>query len=448
MTTLPKVDAPKIPWLLIGAMALVLAGGTSWYLWSQSQSESQQAILQAETAPVVQQDLTISISAAGVIKPITPVNISPKQSGRLVALYVDQGMRVKAGQLLARMDNSNLQGQLLQAKGSLEAAQANLQKLKAGNRPQEIMTAQRNLQQAQADLIATRSTYQSNSSLYTSGAVSKNVADISRSQYVSAQAKIASLQEVYNLAKVGSRQEDITTAHAQVVQAQGSLATIQAQVNDTEIRAPFDGTITQKYANPGAFVTPTTSASATSSATSSSVLAMAGVLEGLANVSESDIRNIHPGQSVDVKVDAYPGQVFRGKVRLVAPEAIVTQNVTSFEVRCTLSDLKHQLKSGMNMTASFLVGTHKNALLVPTTAIVSQAQGSGVYVQDQKKALFKPIKVGATIGVQSEVLSGLVKGERVYITFPDQRKPNSRPVSSKSSPLAGGTSAGGGRPPR
>lgn len=447
MTTLPKMRTQKIPWLLLGALTLSLAGAAGWYVWSQSQTQSQQATLQAQTAPVVQQNLTINITAAGVIKPVTPVNISPKQQGRLAVLYVDQGMRVKVGQLLARMDDSNLRGQLLQAKGSLEAAQANYQKLKAGNRPQEIMTAQRNLQQAQADMIASRSTYESNASLYTSGAVSKNALDISRSQYASAQSKIASLQEVYNLAKIGSRKEDIDAARAQVDQAQGNLETIQAQVNDTEIRAPFNGIITQKYANPGAFVTPTTSASATSSATSSSILAMAGELEGLANVSESDIRNIYPGQSVDVKADAYPGRLFHGKVRLVSPEAVVTQNVTSFEVRCTLEDPKHQLKSGMNMTASFLVGTHKNALLVPTTAIVSQAEGTGVYVQGKKNPHFKLIKVGTTVGTQSEVLSGLKKGDRVFITFPDQRKPNNRPVKNNSSPLSGGGPSGS-RPPR
>ncbi len=452
-TTLPNVATNKasgkrkIPWLLIGAVTLSLVGAAGWYTWNQSQTQSQQATLQTETAPVVQQDLTINIAAAGVIKPITPVNISPKQQGRLAVLYVDQGNRVKAGQLLARMDDSNLKGQLLQAKGSLEAAQANYEKLKAGNRPQEIIQAQRNLQQAQADLIASRSTYESNVSLYTSGAVSKNALDISRSQFESAQSKIASLQEVYELEKVGSRKEDIKAAHAQVDQAQGNLETIQAQVNDTEIRAPFDGIITQKYANPGAFVTPTTSASATSSATSSSILAMAGELEGLADVSESDIRNVHPGQPVDVKVDAYPGRLFHGKVRLVSPEAVVTQNVTSFEVRCILEDPQHQLKSGMNMTANFLVGTHKNALLVPTTAVVSQAEGTGVYVQGHKHTHFKLIKVGRTVGTQSEVLSGLQKGDRVFITFPDQRKPNGRPVRTNSSPLSGGSTSGS-RPPR
>ncbi len=85
-----------------------------------------------QTVEAVRQDLSITIAASGTVQPITPVNISPKQPGRLVALSVDQGDRVTAGQELARMDASNLQGPLLQAQGALEEAQANLRELEVG----------------------------------------------------------------------------------------------------------------------------------------------------------------------------------------------------------------------------------------------------------------------------------------------------------------------------
>jgi ABC-type branched-subunit amino acid transport system ATPase component len=123
----------------------------------------------------------------------------------------------------------------------------------------------------------------------------------------------------------GSRAEDITSAAAEVLRARGDLATIQAQVNDTVIRAPFAGAVSQKYADVGTCITPTTSASATSSATSSSILALASELEAVANVAEVDVGAIRPGQPVDLQVDAFPRQRFRGVVRLVAPEAVVEQ---------------------------------------------------------------------------------------------------------------------------
>ena len=446
-TVVTKVINRRTIWLVLGLLVLSVVGVSGWLLWQQSQQETEQTTLQTQTAPVVRQDVTIKVSAAGTIKPMTPINISPKQSGRVAKLYVDQGSQVKAGQLLVRMDDTNLQGELLQAQGSLAAAEANLRKLQAGNRPQEIQQAEQNLKEAEAQIIASRSTYESNVQLFSSGAISRNALDTSRSTYEAAQARINALQQQLNLSRAGSRSEDIDAARAQVLQARGALKTIQTQINDTFIRAPFSGIITQKYADSGAFVTPTTSASATTSATSSSILALANNLEAIANVAESDVRNIYSGQSVELRVDAYPDRIFKGKVRLVAPESVVAQNVTSFQVRVQiLDDAKNQLKSGMNLTASFLVGQHKGALLIPTPAVVSEAEGTGVYLlqngSNRDKPVFRPIRVGATVGTQTEVLSGLTVEDRVFITSPGKRKPNDKPV--KSSPF----SNSGGRPPR
>jgi HlyD family secretion protein len=235
-----------------------------------------------------------------------------------------------------------------------------------------------------------------------------------------------------------------------VLQARGDLQTIKAQLDDTVIRAPFAGVITQKYADVGAFVTPTTSASATSSATSSSIFALAGQLEGLANVSETDIGSIYPGQPVELQVDAYPGRIFHGKVRLIAPDSVVVQNVTSFQVRITLGDQasladqgRDKLISGMNFAASFVVGRHLNSLLVPTPAIVTRQGGLGVYLPAAGASpRFQPVRVGATVGTKTEVLAGLSAGQKVLITFPGQRSPNDKPVRA-SSPFQ--PSPGGGR---
>jgi HlyD family secretion protein len=396
-------------WLLIGAVSggvLLAVGGVIGQLGHR---RDQQQRLDAETAAVVRKDVVIRVSAAGSIKPLTPVNISPKAAGKVVALLVDQGDQVKAGQILARMDNSNLVGPLLRAKGSLAATQANLR-------------------EAEAQLLAVAATFHSNQKLYAAGAVSHNDYTASLGQLLATQAHIRSLR-------------------GQLAAARGDLETTRVAMDDTVIRAPFSGVITQKYANVGAFVTPTTSASATTSATSSSILALASPLEAVASVSEIDEPSIFKGQPVEIRVDAYPDRVVHGTVRLIAPESVVVQNVTSFEVRIAIADAdRPKLRSGMNITANFLVGNHKNALLIPTPAIVSQKEGTGVYLLGKgQRPVFHPIKVGATVGTTTEVLKGLKEGERVFITFPGARKPNGKPVTS-SSPLA--QPGGGGRPPR
>lgn len=417
--------------VIVLVSAVLLGGGLwAWQNWRSEQQREQQAKVAAQTTAAVRQDLTVKISASGTIQPIAPVNVSPKQPGRLIALYVEQGDRVTTGQDLARMDASNLQGPLLQAQAGLKQAQANLRKLQAGSRPQDIAQAEQALREAQAQMVALTSLYTSNQALYNSGALSQTDRDRSRSDYEAARARIKRLTQALDLLKAGSRPEDIAVAEAQVMQAQGSLKTVQTQLNDTLIKAPFAGTITQKYADVGAFVTPTTSASATSSATSSSIVALASDLEAVVNVAETDVGSIQVGQTVELQVDAYPNHPFQGRVRRVAPESIVVQNVTSFQIRVqVLNDSKHQLKSGMNLTASFLVSQTPQALLIPTMAIVNRAEGVGVYVsRGAGKPEFRPIQLGATVDGQTEVIKGLAAGERVFTTLPGQREPNKKPV--------------------
>jgi HlyD family secretion protein len=433
-------------------MAAVALGGivlTVTVAGQQTRLRKRQLAEASRTVPVVREAVEIRVSAAGTIQPVTPINISPKESGRLAALLVDQGDRVEAAQVLARMDASNLQGDRLRALGVLEAARARLGKLEAGNRPEEIEEAAGNLREAEARLIAEESRYASNLQLYGSGAISRVDFDASRSAVLASRAHRQALASRLQLLRSGARAEDIAAARAEVTQARGALDTVETRLKDTVIRAPFAGVVTQKYADVGAFVTPTTSASATTSATSSSILALASTMEAVANVAEVDVGSVRPGQAVELEVDAFPGRPFSGRVRLVSPEAVVTQNVTSFQVRITLTDPRRdELRSGMNLTARFLVGNRPAALLIPTPAIVSEQGGTGVYVQrGQEGGEFRPIRVGATVGSRTEVLSGLSVGERVYTSQPGRRAPSDRPVTGRS-PFMPSFRRSGGPPPR
>ncbi len=436
-------------WLVVAALLTLGLGGTGLFVARELQRRGRLGELQAQSAPVLRRPVLLRVTAAGSIRPTTPVNISPKQPGRVSQLLVDQGDRVQAGQVLARMDASNLRGPLLRAQGEVAAAQAALQQRLVGNRRQEIEQAERNLQVAQADRLAVRTAYLSNRQLYGSGAIARVTYEASRAQDLAAEARVRGQQSQLSLLRSGSRPEEIAAARAQLLQAQGDLATVRAQLEDTVIRAPFSGVVTQKYADVGAFVTPTTSASATSSATSSSILALASELEAVASVAEVDVGAIREGQPVELQVDAFPRRSFRGRVRLVAPEAVVEQNVTSFQVRIALDpEARRLLRSGMNLTANVLVGRRPEALLIPTAAIVSQGDGTGVFVLNQEgRPRFRPVRVGATVGIETEALSGVAEGDRVLLTLPGRRRPNDRPPRS-SSPFGQPGRGGGGRLPR
>jgi HlyD family secretion protein len=467
-------------WLL-GLLVLCLVAGGGYAVYRQViVIPRQEARGRVQTVPVERLSLPITVSANGTVQPERSTNVSPKTSGRLKSLLVKEGDFVKQGQILAYMDDSNLRGQLTQAQGQLAQAEANLQKLLAGNRPEdiaqaqaqlaeveanlqkliagnrpeEIAQAQARLRNAEATLRQAEDDLRRNQELYASGAISaqgfnnaRTVRDSAQAQVVEAQQALAlsragtrsedieqaravvkQRQEALALLQAGARSEDIEQARSQVVSAQGALQTIQAQLDDTVIRAPFDGLVTRKYADPGAFVTPTTAGSDVSSATSSSILSLASTNEVVADVAETNIAQMRVGQEVTIQADAYPGKTFEGRVTQIAVESTVKQNVTSFEVKAEiLKDPEQLLRSGMNVDVEFKVGQLQNALVVPTVAIVRQPNATGVFVAgENNRPIFTRIITGVTVNDKTEVRSGLKGIERVLISFPLSSRPKSR----------------------
>jgi len=433
MTWVPSVKHKRsLTRWLIGLMALGLLAGGGYFIYRQMMITSrQEARRQMQTVTVKRSTLPITIAANGTIQPKQSTNVSPKNSGRLKSIIVEEGASVAVGQILAYMDDSDLQGQLLSAQGQLASAQANLQKAIAGNRPQEVAQSQAQFKSAEANLRQAESDLQRNQQLYNEGAIAAQALDTVRTKRDTAEAEVEQAQQASDMSQAGSRQEDIAQARAQVTQAQGTLKTIETQIDDAVIRAPFSGIITKRYADPGDFVAPTTSASATSSATSSSILSLASIYQVVAKVAETDIARIKIGQPVSLKADAYPGQTFAGRVAQVAAEATVTSNVTSFEVKVDiLSDTQHLLLPGMNIDVEFKAGELTHVLTIPTVAIVRQQGGEGVLVVGETgRPRFTLIQTGTTIGNQTEVRSGLRDNQQILI---------SAPPSSSSSPSSSG----------
>ncbi|MEH2123389.1 efflux RND transporter periplasmic adaptor subunit [Nostoc sp.] len=495
----PEVKKKKgrrnwLSWLI----ALCFLGGIGYAVYYQvTVAPRQQASRRVLTRPVQRQSLTITVSANGTVKPERSINLSPKNSGILKRLLAKEGDIVKQGQIVAYMDDSNLRGQLTSAQGQLAQAEANLQKAIAGNRPQDIAQsqgaldeaeanlqkvqtgnrsqdigqAQARLQSAQAALRQAEDDFVRNQQLYNAGGISLQTLNQNRSNRDSAQANVNEAQQALALQKAGSRpedveqaravvkqrqqalallkagtrQEDINAARAQVTSARGSLQNIQAEINDTIIRAPFDGVVTKKFADPGAFVTPTTASSEVASSSSSSILSLASTNEVVANLAETNISKISLGQKVSIKADAYPGKTFEGKVSQIAAQAIVEQNVTSFEVRVSLSDPQRLLRSGMNAEVDFQVGQVQNVLVVPTASVVRQENATGVFVAGKNnKPVFTRIETGVSANNFTEVKSGLTGDERVLLSFPPGSRPQSTPRGGVFPGLGGGGGAGGG----
>lgn len=266
-------------WLMSLLILGSLSGGGYLVYRQTIASTSQAASGKQITVPVSRETIPLTIAANGTVEAKQSTNVSPKSSGRLKSLIVQEGDFVTTGQPVAYMDASDLQGQLIQAQGSLAAAQANLQKLATGNRPEDIAQAESTLKSAQVTLSQAQADLDRYEQLYKAGAISAQSVSQYRTTRDTNQVAVDKAQQALKLLQVGNRQEDIAQARAQVTQAEGSLKTIQTQIEDAIIRAPFSGIVTAKYADPGDFVTPTTSGSDVSSATSSSILSLASTYQ-------------------------------------------------------------------------------------------------------------------------------------------------------------------------
>jgi HlyD family secretion protein len=341
-----------------------------------------------------------------------------------------------------------------QARSEALRAQADVNRAKS-----EVIRIQGAVNDAQSRLVLAEKQLQRQQNLAQQGAIAQNALDefvqkeqsarqsVSQAQEQLAQAKIQVSQTERQVMEAGSRVEqsdaqrrsadeqrqqqnnlgspgEIRQAEAQVAAAAAQLQAVENRLQDTEVRSPFAGIVTQRYATIGAFVTPTTQASATGTgASSTSIFGIASGLEVIASVPERDIAQINRGQAVEIAVDAYPKETFQGKVRLIAPEAIEEQNVTKFQVRLDLTSGIDKLKAGMNVDLNFAGDQLNQVIAVPSVAIVTKRGKPGVLVPGKEdQPTFKPVTIGVDLDNKTQILAGLTAGDRIFKELPPGQK--------------------------
>ena len=350
---------------VVGLLVLALCGGgllLRFGPWSNRQRDLKPFTTTAERGV-----LSGVITASGELQAQQKVNVSPRKQGLLAQLKVDEGDVVEKEQVLAVMDRGDLDDRLQEMQALLRQAEANYQNK--------------------------REDFERRDQLYSSGAISAD--DFSDARF-----------------ELLARQAGLVAARERVEQ-------LEQESREKTIRAPFSGTITARYAEPGSFVTPTTAASATAGATSASIVELSQGLEVRARVPESDIGRIVTGQNAEIRVDAFPDERFQATVNEIAPRAAKENNVTSFEVRLNFVNPQKELKIGMTADINFQTGRSAPKILVPTVAIVMEDGKPGVLLVDEKqKPRFQPVELGNSSGDQTAILNGLESGTRVFIDLP------------------------------
>ena len=290
------------------------------------------------------------------------VDLAFNNSERISEVLVQEGARVKRGDVLARLDTSRLIPQVASAQGQLDAQQALVDKLHHGSRPQEIAQAQANLASAKADEINAQQQWTRMSTLIalTAGkAVSQQDLDGAKAALDSARAHVEVAQKSLDLASIGPRKEDIAQAEAQLRINQAQLELWRRQLADSELIAPSDAVVRSRLLEPGEMV------SAQRPVLS---LAITDPKWVRAYVSEPDLGKIHMGMKASISTDSFPDRALPGWIGFIAsvaeftPKSVQTPDLRSslvYEVRVFVQDPQDEMRLGMPAT-----------VLVPLEAVV------------------------------------------------------------------------------
>ena len=270
---------------------------------------------QYETAQAENRSLVLTVEASGVIEPVRTVEIKSKASGEILELGGDTGDTVQRGALLVRIDPRTPRNRFDQAVAQRKAAQAKLVNARGQLERGEKLLGNAWINQADYD------------------------------------------QLVLNVA----------TAESEVVAAKVAVENARIALDDTEVRAPSDGTILSKRVERGQVISSPTMD--VGGGTLLMTMAELGEVRVRARVDETDIGKLEPGMEAGISVASYPGKRFSGTIEKIEPQAIVEQNVTLFPVLISLPNEERLLRPGMNVEADFDVARRENVLTVPVTAL-------------------------------------------------------------------------------
>jgi len=306
------------------------------------------------TATVTKGSITATVQATGTINPLTTVPVGSFVSGTVQYIFADFNTRVHAGQVLAQLDPTLYQAQVVTAQGNLDNAKANLADLLA---TVDVMKA--DVQKDQADLAYQQASAARTQQLYQQGVFSMDQYQLQESTLGQSQATLAAGQ-----AQVVQTEAQVQQARAQVESMQGQLEQAQTNLKYTTIISPIDGTVVARNIDVGQSVA--------ASLQAPNVFTIAQDLTRMqvyASTDESDTGNIHVGTEVTFQVDAFPTQQFRGRISAIRLNAYTVQNVVTYNTIIDFNNPNEILLPSETAYVTIPTGHVENAIRIPNAAL-------------------------------------------------------------------------------
>lgn len=350
--------------------------------------------LAVDVAQAQRHGIATYLTLDGQIAPLQDAVLSTQQSGTVAAVYVNEGEHVARGQVLARLDDSILQAQLAQQFAVVAGARARLgsSTLQGGitgpqaqstvaSARQQLAAAHNNVSSAQAAYDNALLTFNSNQQLLSQGYVAQTAFEQTRSAYVAAQQGLNNAKEQERQAQVALRAAQASGSNAMPIQNQAiagdkatldqALATIkllQTQIAQTALNAPFDGVVTQRLVDPGAFASPNQPIAR---------LSQIDTVYVNVNVPDTSLAFVQRATPVSFVTSSLPGRTFNGTVFDV--NATPTTGTLSYRARIKMNNPGDQLRGGMLVAVTVRKAYHPNAVVVPRTAVFQNDAGTNVF---------------------------------------------------------------------
>jgi HlyD family secretion protein len=390
----------RIIWITV--IAVALAGGGYGVMAALSPNHT---IDPSKLAVAERGDLARVVVATGKIQPLSKADIKSKASGIVKKIYVDYGDRVTQGQVLAELDKVQLAAFVRGAQANLLAAEATLDSAKA--------TLERNKVDAQGpDVPFLKLSMDRAERQYAEGVVARSGVEDAQKNYQMGLNKQVSAQTNLTVSKA-----DIAKAEAHVAQARATLENAQEDLRNSTIVSPIDGLVLSRDVNVGDAI----SSILVLGSQATSIMSLGDVSEVYVQgkVDEADIGKVYLNQPARIVVESFKDKKFNGKVTKISPLGKEKDNVTTFEVRVSISNFSGELKVNMSANAEILLEEKKNVLTVPEAALIyDKERSASIEVPDAKAGNGRKkmaVKLGISNGVKTEILQGLNEKQQVIL---------------------------------
>lgn len=333
-------------------------------------------------APLRRGEISTYFTITGSVQPRQFASLSSVVSGNVLYVGAQIGQRVKAGELLVQIDDSTLSAQRAQAA-------ANLAQIRANNLG-GTTTAQSNLASAKIAYDTAQLNLSRNEQLYSQGYVSKSAVDQARDQAAAAQAAYRSAQVTAQNASLDPRKD--SAAVAALRSAEAAVQTVNAQIAQTSVRAPFDGVVTVRNVDPGSLASPGTA------------LMEVAQLDPVfvdAGIAGDSLARVRVGTPVSITIDQVPGRTWHARVAYL--NLASAPGTSIYQARIPVANPDLVLRGGMVATATFVQDRKAGVLIAPRAAVFQTDAGYSMFVIDQGKAKTLPVEVGLANDREMEV---------------------------------------------